>query len=68
MDSILDDKILTIQDVRKHLGIGRNAVYELFNDSLFPSFVRGGKHLILESQYKEWILRESSKSKYLKKS
>ena len=67
MDSILNDKVLTIQDVRKHLGIGRNAVYDLFNDSLFPSFICGGKHLILESKYQEWILRESNKSKYLRK-
>lgn len=67
MESILEDKVLTIKDVQKHLGIGKNASYELFNDSLFPSFVYGGKHLILESKYKEWLLRESSKSKYSRK-
>jgi predicted DNA-binding transcriptional regulator AlpA len=67
MDNILNDKVLTIKDVKNHLGIGRNSVYELFNDSMFPSFMRGGKHLILESKYKEWLLRESNKSKYFKK-
>ena len=58
--------ILTPNDVKNHLRIGKNTVYDLFvNDDSFPSFKIGRKHFILEGQYYEWLSKKGNKHKYV---
>lgn len=61
----IDNKALTVNDVKNHLHIGKNTAYDLFvKDKTFPSFKIGRKHLILESEYIRWLEKQSNKSKY----
>ena len=59
------ERVLTVNDVREHLHLGKNKAYELFaEDKTFPSFKIGKQHGILESQYIHWLEKQSNKSKY----
>ena len=61
----MEEKVLSPIDVKEHLGIGKNAAYNLFaNDMSFPSFRVGKKHLILESQYVKWLEGQGNRVKY----
>ena len=61
----IDEKVLTVDDVREHLHIGRNTAYNLFNkDKTFPSFKIGRKYLVLESQYIQWLNKKGNRAKY----
>jgi len=52
-------KVLTVAEVAKRLKIGRNKVYELFNQRDFPSFKLGKNLRVSEPAFEEWLLNQS---------
>jgi excisionase family DNA binding protein len=54
-------KMLTVQDVQRHLGLGRNVTYQLIHMDSFPKIKIGNSYRIPEKAYIQWI------DKYTKK-
>lgn len=60
-----NDTVLTVDEARDYLKVGKNTAYYLFaKDKSFPSFRIGKRHLILKSQLIRWIEKQGNKSKY----
>ena len=58
------DNILTIKDVQKNLGIGKNRAYELGKLKGFPKIKIGHRYYIPEAAYNEWI-KNNTKSRII---
>ena len=60
------DEMLTINDIRNHLGIGRDTAYSLVKLSTFPSIKIGRTYLIPLSEYKKWLTKSVGKEYYVR--
>lgn len=47
--------ILTVQDVKKLLKIGRNKTYEIFAREDFPAILLGRKYVVEQEAFKNWL-------------
>lgn len=47
--------ILTVQDVKELLKIGRNRAYEIFAREDFPAILLGRKYVVEEEAFKNWL-------------
>ena len=63
--SVLDEKILRISDVQKHLGISKTRAYNLVKLKSFPKIQIGHRYYIPESAYKEWLENNTKRRVYL---
>ena len=63
--SILNDKILKINDVQKHLGISKTRAYNLVKLKSFPKIQIGHRYYIPESAYKKWVEDNIRRTVYL---
>jgi predicted DNA-binding transcriptional regulator AlpA len=52
---LLMERVLTVNDVKKHFKIGNDKAYEKFNSNDFPSFKLGNSYRVLEKDLCEWI-------------
>ena len=52
-----EDHLLTSDEVRQYLGIGRTKLYQLYRDPSFPAFRigEGGAWLIRRSDLNRWL-------------
>lgn len=48
-------KILTVNDIMKHLGISRKNAYKLIQYKGFPKITIGHRYFIPEDAYLKWI-------------
>lgn len=56
----MDEKrVLTVEEVRKKLNIGRNSVYKLVKQTSFPKIYIGKKILIPIDEFEYWIKEQS---------
>ncbi len=51
------DQLLTSEEVRKYLGIGRTKLYRLYQDPSFPAFRigEGGAWLVRRAALNHWL-------------
>lgn len=65
--NILDDldEMLTVQDIEKHLKLGRNKVYQLVQLSSFPKIKIGNSYRIPKKKYEEWLNKNLKKEIFL---
>lgn len=61
MSELKDDDVLTVDDVKKHLGLGTNNAYKLFQSSTFPSYKIGTHHYIRREAYEQWFNKLDNK-------
>lgn len=52
---IYEDKAMSVNDVRKFLGLGRDKAYALFHQEDFPCVKFGRDMIIMKSDLLEWI-------------
>ncbi|AWS24607.1 TPA: helix-turn-helix domain-containing protein [Clostridium perfringens] len=50
--------ILDIKDIMRILRIGKNTALDLMHTEGFPSFKIGGKWLIHQDKFNEWLLEQ----------
>lgn len=55
------DEMLTVDDIKNHLKIGKDSAYELVKLSTFPSIKIGNKYRIPLSEYKKWLEKSVGK-------
>lgn len=53
-----DNRFMTVADVQKVLGIGKNSAYTLVSRRDFPSFRAGKVIRIPVKQFEEWVDRQ----------
>lgn len=58
------DKMLTVTDIRNHLGISRKKAYQLVSLDGFPKLTIGRGYFIPQKEYEKWI-KENLKHKIL---
>jgi excisionase family DNA binding protein len=51
----MSNKVLTVSDVAKELGLGKNSAYELFKQPDFPSFMIGKRYRTTQEALQEWL-------------
>lgn len=54
-----DNRFMTVAEVQKALGIGKNTAYTLVSRGDFPSFRAGKVIRIPVKQFEEWIDRQT---------
>ena len=64
-NSILNDRILKISDVQKHLKISKTRAYNLVKLKSFPKIQIGHRYYIPESAYKKWVEDNIRRKVYL---
>ena len=47
--------MLSVLDVQKALGIGKNQIYNLVRTKDFPAMKVGGQYLIPKEKFEEWM-------------
>lgn len=55
MSDVKLPRMLTPQDVQRHLGINKNKTYALIKRKGFPRIMIGSRYLIPEDEYMKWI-------------
>jgi excisionase family DNA binding protein len=52
-----EDRLMTSEEVRQYLGIGRTKLYQLYQDPGFPAFRlgEGGAWLVRRSALNHWL-------------
>ena len=52
-----DDRLLTSDEVKQYLGIGRTKLYQLYRDPSFPAFRlgEGGAWMVRRSALNRWL-------------
>ncbi len=52
-----EDRLMTSEEVRQYLGIGRTKLYQLYQDPSFPAFRlgEGGAWLVRRSALNRWL-------------
>ena len=60
------DEMLTVDDIKNHLKIGRDSAYELVKLSVFPSIKIGNQYRIPLSEYKKWLSKSVGKEYILR--
>lgn len=60
------DTMLTIQDIQKHLHIGRDSAYALVKLSNFPSIKIGRTYLVPLNEYKKWLTKSIGKEYHIR--
>lgn len=53
--------LLTVEDVRARLKIGRNKAYDIFARDDFPAILIGRKYVIEETALKKWLQERRTK-------
>lgn len=56
-----DTDVLTIKDVQKHLKLGENNTYKLFQSRAFPSYKIGNKYFVRREAYENWFNKIDNK-------
>lgn len=51
----MNNRILKVPDIQKHLGISKNRAYELIKTKTFPKIQIGHRYYIPENEYEIWI-------------
>jgi excisionase family DNA binding protein len=49
------DRMLTVQDVQKHLGLSKNTMTKILANSSFPKIKLGNRYRIPEQKYLKWL-------------
>lgn len=57
----MTNTLLTVQDVAKLLGIGKNAAYELVKQPEFPTIKIGSRIKTTEDLLNEWLTQQASR-------
>lgn len=58
----MEQKVLSVKDLQRTMGIGRNAAYELVNRADFPA-VRIGKTIRIPAKdFEEWLSESARKA------
>lgn len=47
--------LLTVGDLRKRMGVGRDCAYALMHSTAFPSMKIGGRYYVSEEALEKWI-------------
>lgn len=55
-------KLLKPADIKKYLNIGSDKLYYLLRQKNFPSFKVGCRFYIIESDFLEWMKKQTKKS------
>jgi excisionase family DNA binding protein len=63
-EAYLDEKLMGIKDLKKHLAIGNDKVYNMVRSRDFPAFRIGNEWKVIPSELKKWELRQSRKKWY----
>jgi len=56
-----ESRILTVQDVKADLQVGKNTVYRIFARSDFPAIMEGRKFVVDSVAYAEWKKQRRTK-------
>ena len=46
--------VLTVEDVKNDLGIGKASIYKIFHSKDFPAILQGQKFIVPRESYLEW--------------
>ena len=57
-----DINLMTVNDVQKKLGIGRDAAYRLMKNKKFPSIRIGARYYITEAALIEWYANQQRRT------
>ncbi len=58
----MEQKVLSVKDLQKSLGIGRNSAYELVNRADFPAIRIGKSIRIPAKDFDEWLSENARKT------
>ena len=61
MDMRISEKMLTVKDVQKLIGCGRNKVYQIIASNTLPAIQIGKQYYIPQSEYEKWVNRNLHK-------
>ena len=50
--------MLSVEELQKHLGIGRDTAYRLVKRKDFPSVKFGREYRVLADNLKDWVLKQ----------
>lgn len=53
--NMINNKILKVSDIQRHLGISKNRAYELVNLKSFPKIQIGHRFYIPQNAYEQWV-------------
>ncbi len=53
----MDKYVMTVADVQKALGLGRDKTYSLFRQKSFPSVQIDGRYFITKKAFENWLDR-----------
>ncbi|WP_158735121.1 helix-turn-helix domain-containing protein [Alteribacillus sp. YIM 98480] len=59
--------LLTVEDVRKITGLGRDRVYEFMHSRELPTMKVGRKLMVHEDHFYKWLKNEGNKNSYYMK-
>jgi hypothetical protein len=57
-------EILTVRDIKEHLGCGINRAYKIMSMDGFPAMTVGKRKYVLRSKYEQW-LNENAKHRII---
>lgn len=55
--------VFGVEEVQKMLGLGRKAVYALFNREDFPSMLVGNKKMVTKDDFWTWVAQQKNQCK-----
>lgn len=61
MNNYSSEKMLTVKDIQKLIGCGRNKAYQIIASNTLPAIKIGKQYYIPQSEYDKWVCRNLHK-------